>query len=110
MAKYLFQVHPQVAAQDLPNLPVELRELFLGSIRQQLVTNPAVSSKFQTHTLSGKLASYRAVEIEWQGNPNAYRLVYRVYDKPAPRRVLVLSFDEHDAAYDKAKERAGRNL
>jgi hypothetical protein len=48
------------------------------------------------------------LDISWEGNPNAYRLVYRVYEKPAPRRVLVLSFDEHDLAYEKAKARAER--
>ncbi len=34
-----------------------------------------------------------------------YRLVYQVRDSPAPRRVVVISFDEHDAAYQKAKMR-----
>jgi len=31
-------------------------------------------------------------------------------DKSAPKRVLVLSVDEHDTTYDKAKERAGMSL
>jgi hypothetical protein len=34
-----------------------------------------------------------------------YRLVYRIYEKPAPRRVVILSFGEHDPAYENAKRR-----
>ena len=31
--------------------------------------------------------------------------VYRIYEKPAPKRVFILSFAEHDLAYEKAKDR-----
>jgi hypothetical protein len=34
-----------------------------------------------------------------------YRLVYRIYEKPTPKRVRVISFDIHDPAYEKAKQR-----
>jgi hypothetical protein len=36
---------------------------------------------------------------------SSYRLVYRIFDKPAPKRVEVLSFAEHDPAYERAKAR-----
>jgi len=32
-------------------------------------------------------------------------MVDRVYEKPSPRRVLVISFAEHDPAYEKAINR-----
>lgn len=106
MGKYLLRVHPQVASQDLQCLPPELEELFSGAIQQQLVTNPTASTRFSNHLLSGNLLGYWALEIDWGGT--AYRLVYRIYEKPAPRRVFVISFDEHDSAYEKAKARGGR--
>ncbi len=37
----------------------------------------------------------------------AYCLVYRIYDSPAPKRVVVLSFAEHDPAYESAIARKG---
>ncbi|MDJ0689275.1 MAG: hypothetical protein QNJ41_12270 [Xenococcaceae cyanobacterium MO_188.B32] len=43
------------------------------------------------------------MEIDW--NRISYRLVYRIYKKPAPKRVFILSFAEHDPAYEKAKNR-----
>ncbi len=58
---------------------------------------------FDTHALKGKLKGYRALEIEY--DDITYRLVYRIYDKPAPKRVEVISIGEHDPAYDRAIER-----
>nr|WP_232225077.1 hypothetical protein [Dactylococcopsis salina] len=55
---------------------------------------------FPNHALKGKLRGYRALEIDGEGV--AYRLVYRVYEQPSPRRVLVISFAEPDPAYEKA--------
>jgi len=43
--------------------------------------------------------------VLYLGNGVAYRLVYRIYEKPSPRRVLVISFAEHDPAYEKAVAR-----
>ena len=56
-----------------------------------------------SHNLTGKLKGYRAIEIDYQGI--AYRLVYKIHEKPAPKRVVILSFAEHDPAYEKAKKR-----
>jgi mRNA-degrading endonuclease RelE of RelBE toxin-antitoxin system len=106
MGKYLLRVHPKVSSQDLPSLPTELKELFSGAIQQQLITKPTTGNRFPNHLLSGDLLGYRALEIDWAGT--TYRLVYRIYEKPAPRRVVIFSFDEHDSAYDKAKARTGR--
>jgi Txe/YoeB family toxin of Txe-Axe toxin-antitoxin module len=38
-------------------------------------------------------------------NNQQYRLVYRIYDKPIPKRVKIISFDVHDPAYEKAQQR-----
>jgi len=73
-----------------------------------LQTEPYKCEGFPHHALKGELAGYYALGIEWEGNPNAFRLVYRIYDKPAPRTVAIISFDKHDPAYDKAKNRARR--
>lgn len=90
-----------VEPEDLSALPDELRSRFWKTYRRVLAIDP-----YQTlpnHGLSGDLAGYQALEIAWAGID--YRLVYRVYDSPAPRRVLIISFDEHDPAYDKARAR-----
>ncbi len=49
------------------------------------------------------LSTYHALEIPFDNAE--YRLVYRIFEKPTPKRVRVISFDVHDPAYEKAKER-----
>ena len=58
---------------------------------------------FPNHSLKGDLANYRALEIDW--GDFAYRLIYRVIESPFPKTVRIISFDEHDPAYDSAKQR-----
>ncbi|MCF3625943.1 hypothetical protein L2E65_14220 [Planktothrix agardhii 1801] len=41
--------------------------------------------------------------IDWNGV--SYRLVYRIYENLSPKRVVLLSFAEHDPAYEKAQNR-----
>ena len=107
-SKYEVQVHPLVYSQDLLGLPEQLQDEF--PFYQQILTIiPQNPSRVPSHNLKGRLTDYRALDIEWEGNPNAYKLVYRVYEKPAPRRVVIISFAEHDLAYDRAKERTGRD-
>ena len=53
--------------------------------------------------LKGRLKGYHSLEIPY--NNQEYRLVYRIYDKPIPKRVKVISFDVHDPAYEKAQQR-----
>ena len=105
-SKYLFQTHALVISQDLPALPPELRTTFLDEYRSILSADPYGCSGFPNHKLTGRLKDYRTLDINWEGV--SYRLVYRVYESPTPKRVFVVSFDEHDAAYEKAKERTGR--
>ncbi len=105
-SKYLFQTHALVISEDLPALPPELRTTFLNEYRPILSADPYGCSGLPHHDLTGRLIDYRTLDIDWEGV--SYRLVYRVYETPSPRRVYVVSFDEHDPAYEKAKERTGR--
>jgi mRNA interferase RelE/StbE len=105
-SKYLFQTNALVISEDLPALPPELRATFLNEYRPILSADPYGCSGFPNHDLTGRLKDYRTLEIVWDGV--VYLLVYRVYESPAPKRVYVVSFDEHDPAYEKAKERTGR--
>lgn len=107
-SKYLLKIHPQVSKNDIPELPVELPADFFNIFLPILKTDPYNCQGFAHHRLKGRLKDYWTLEIEWLGNPNAYRLVYRIYEKPVPKRVVIVSFDKHDPAYDKAKERENR--
>ena len=105
---YKIQLHPAVNSEDLPTLPEQMKVDF-AMYRLVLAKNPQKPSRIPSHNLTGNLSGYRALEVGWFGNHNAYRLVYRVYEKPAPRRVLILSFAEHDPAYKKALARIGKD-
>jgi mRNA interferase RelE/StbE len=84
-------------------LPDALRAIFEDICQSVLSVDPQQCLGLPHHALKGDLAKYKAIELNWGGE--AYRLVYRIYDSPTPRRVVVLSFAEHDPAYKKAKER-----
>jgi len=103
--RYLLKINPLVLSEDIPALPEQLQTDFDEVFQPILQADPLRCEGFPWHTLKGDLLGYCALEVEWDGNYNAYRLVYRVYKKPAPRRVLILSFAEHDPAYEKAKVR-----
>jgi mRNA interferase RelE/StbE len=100
--RYLVKLHKLVNSQDLPLLSPELRADFFR-YQQILALDPYKTYGVASHNLLGKLASCRALEIDWNGV--AHRLVYRVYESPAPKRVLILSFGEHDPAYLNAQAR-----
>lgn len=95
--------HPLVKKQDLPNLPEGLREGFDLAIVPALRIDPYGCNGIPSHDLERELTGWRALEIVECGE--AYRLVYRVDDSPQRMVVDIISFDLHDAAYDKAKER-----
>ena len=84
--------------EDKPALPQELQADFKDICESVFTVDPLTCLGLSNHALTGDLLGCRALEIDWFGT--AYRLVYRIYELPAPRRVLVLSFDEHDPAYD----------
>ena len=102
-AKYLLQVHPLVFSEDLPTLPKELQSDFEKLFKPILQISPNNGGILSCHKLKGRLKGYHALEIKY--NNQQYRLVYRIYDKPIPKRVKVISFDVHDPAYEKAQQR-----
>lgn len=104
-SRYSIQVHPLVNSRDLQELPEQLQEDFLN-YQLALAREPYQPRGVPSHDLTGRLKDYRTLEIDWEGI--SYRLVYRVYESPTPKRVFVVSFDEHDPAYEKAKQRTGR--
>jgi mRNA interferase RelE/StbE len=97
--RYRVQLHQGVTQQDILDLPLSLQEE-LSRYQQVLSLDPDKSRAVTNHRLRGELKGYRALEIDWNGI--AYRLVYRIYDSPIPRRAVVLSFAEHDPAYERA--------
>ncbi len=102
-AKYFLQVHPLVISEDLPNLPMILRIDFEVLFKPILQSSPDTGGILSCHKLKGYLCGYHALEIPF--DDAEYRLVYRIFEKPTPKRVRVISFDIHDPAYEKAKQR-----
>ncbi len=104
-SKYLLKTHSLIASQDLPILPESLQQAFMDICQAVLPIDPYDCLGLPNHPLKGKLTHYRAIELDWEGN--CYRLVYRIYETPSPKRVLVVSIAEHDAAYERAQQRKG---
>jgi mRNA interferase RelE/StbE len=102
-SKYLLKVHNLVRQQDLPELTAELQRDFQEICNTAFTEDPYGCFGLPSHDLRGDLRHYRALEIDYNGV--SFRLVYRVYESPTPKRVQVISFAEHDLAYERAKER-----
>ena len=100
--KYRVTLHPLVSVEDLPLLP-EFLQNDLAKYQFVLAIDPVQTQGVPSHDLRGDLKHYRALEIDYNGV--CFRLVYRVYESPTPKRVQVISFAEHDLAYERAKER-----
>lgn len=105
-SKYLLQTHKLVETEDLSQLPTELRQDYEDIYKPILKADPYNCGGLTTNQKKGKLTGYWALEIDWRGI--SYRLIYSIYESPSPRRVFVVSFGEHDPAYDNAKERIGK--
>jgi mRNA interferase RelE/StbE len=105
-SRYQVQILNLVKTEDLPNLSIELQQDFRDICESILTHDPYNCCGFPNHLLKGRLKDYHSLEIDYLGI--AYRLVYRIYEKSSPKRVVIISFDEHDSAYDKAKTRTGR--
>jgi len=95
-------LHPLVGVEDLPLLP-EFLQNDLAKYQFVLAIDAVQTQGVPSHDLQGDLRHYRALEIDYNGV--CFRLVYRVYESPTPKRVQVISFAEHDLAYERAKER-----
>lgn len=88
--------------EDLFYLPIELQKKW-QQYQKILSVDPYQVLGLSSHDLIGKLIGCRALEIDFNGV--TYRLVYKISEKPSPKRVVILSFAEHDPAYEKAKKR-----
>lgn len=97
------KIHPLVEKKDLPGLPKELQQDFRSLFVPILQIEPHRCQGLPCHKLERELKGWQALEIDECGV--AYRLVYRIYDMPGVMRVDIESFDVHDPAYEKAKER-----
>ena len=98
---YLVQV-VKGCRDDISLLPSQL-QINWQKYPKILALDPYQTLGIPSHNLTGKLKGCRALEINW--NEVEYRLVYRIYEKPSPKRVVILSFAEHDPAYEKAQNR-----
>jgi len=99
---YLLKIKPVVFREDLPLLPLSIQDIF-ADLCEVLKRDPINCDGLHSEAKQGQLRGYRSLALE--DNGIAYRLIYRVYDKPAPRRMEVIAFGEHDLAYGKAQER-----
>jgi mRNA interferase RelE/StbE len=102
-SRYLIKVRPQVESIDLPQLPEPIQDMY-ADLREVLELDPHDCLGLPSHGLHGLLTGCRSIEI----SINEYRLVYKIHEKPSPRRVEILSFAEHDLAYQLATERTGK--
>ncbi len=100
--RYQIKLHNLVTARDLSSLPSQLKKDF-PQYQKVLSLNPYQTKGIPSYNLTGYLKGYRALEIDY--NNLSYRLVYRIYEKPKPKRVLIISFAEHNPAYERAKQR-----
>jgi mRNA interferase RelE/StbE len=101
-SKCIITLHQDIQAEDIPLLPEELREDFI-QYQRVLKLNPYQTRGVPSHDLRGDLKNHRALEMSCNGV--SYRLVYRAYESPSPKQVQIISFAEHDLAYERAKER-----
>ncbi len=110
---YHVHLHSLCVKDDMNSgvLPPDLFDDFFELYKPNLARNPYPgSSKIRKHELLNKpLSGYYAIDISWikRWKDKTFRIEYRiVYGIDETRkRVNVLSFDHHDSAYDKAKER-----
>ncbi len=99
---YKLALHQHIQSEDLVLLPEELQKKFI-QYQKVLKIDPYKTKGIPSHNLQGNLKNYRALEIDFEGT--SYRLVYRVYNSSSPRYINIISFGEHDLAYEKAIER-----
>lgn len=110
---YQVSLHHLFVKEDFnsKDLPPDLRDDFLKVYKVDLARNPYPGfSKIRKHELLNKpLAGYYAVDITWTTRwkdkifKQEYRIVYGIDENN--KMVEIISFDHHDSAYDKAKER-----
>lgn len=109
-SNYYVRRSPLIVKEDFPNLPNVLQEdweVFQALLEKDPYCPESLledGSCIGSHDLRRELSGYRTLEIEYLGE--SYRMVYKITDNLDIKRVDVYSFDRHDPAYDKAKNRA----
>jgi mRNA interferase RelE/StbE len=116
--RFYVKNHPAVKREDFPSLPTYLADYF-ELFEALLKANPydpesllegdfeaETEIRFYSHDLGYPLSKHRALDIVYLYEH--YRVVYKIDDRPQAMRVDVYSFDRHDPAYDKAKNRSLR--
>jgi hypothetical protein len=109
-SKFYVKRSSLIVREDFSNLPTALQEdwdIFQSLLEENPYSPESLVGEgfgIGSHDLKRELSGYRALEIDYLGE--AYRIVYKVTDNLDVRRVDVYSFDRHNPAYDKAKNRA----
>ena len=96
---YKLVLHHHIQSEDLVLLLEELQKKFI-QYQKVLKIDPYQTKGMSSHNLQGNLKNYRALEIDFEGT--SYRLVYRVYNSSSPKYINIISFGEHDLAYERA--------
>ncbi len=99
---YLIRVKSEVYKEDLPILPSFIQGTF-ADICEVLKRDPIGCCGLLSKNKGGKLRGYRSISLDYGGI--AYRIIYRICDRPAPRRVEIIAVGEHDVAYENAQGR-----
>lgn len=117
-SQFYIRKDPSIRKEDFPKLPTYLVDYF-ELFEALLSVNPYAPEslldgdfesetgiRFYSHDLdpSRELAFHRALNVIYLREH--YRVVYRIDDRPQSMRVDVYSFDRHDSAYDKARNRS----
>jgi len=108
---YEVRYHPYFKSKDLNKLLPFLIEDFTEIYYPDLQNSPYPgTSRVRKHRLLNKpLDGYYAVEVDWSEefedviSSEKYRIVYSIDE--VTKTVYIISFDDHNPAYDSAKER-----
>jgi mRNA interferase RelE/StbE len=115
-SQFYIKKNPSLKKEDFPNLPeylvgyFELFEALLSEnpyFPESLLDGDFEAEtgiRFYSHDLGHPLSEHRALDIVYLRQH--YRVVYKIDDRPQAMKVDVYSFDRHDPAYDKAKNRS----
>lgn len=102
--RYRVETWEEVRKVDLSSLPQELSERYDSLLKKLLSVDPQnLAHRIQNHRLRNSLSDYLAAEIEWDSDPNAYRLIYKIVE--SKKLVIVVAFGRHDPAYEAATRR-----
>jgi mRNA interferase RelE/StbE len=115
-SRFYIRKDPALKTEDFPNLPdylVGYFELFEALLSENPYSPESLLDgdfetetgiRFYSHDLGRPLSEHRALDIVYLRQH--YRVVYKIDDRPQAMKVNVYSFDRHDPAYDKAKNRS----